>query len=154
MIETQKHRVEMLISFLVGLLFSMGIAISGMAQPQNVIGFLDIFGNWNPTLIFVMIGAIPVHMAAYRMIKGAKAPVLDSKFYLPTVKELTPQLMFGATLFGVAWGIAGLCPGPAFVSMIGGSYRAFLFIASMTVGMLLYRRFELKFNYWMTNKKG
>ena len=127
------------ISFLVGLLFSLGLGISGMTQPQKVIGFLEIGPGWNPSLLFVMIAAIPIHFLAFLFIKGQRAPFLDSKLHLPDQTEVSKSLIIGSILFGVGWGLGGYCPGPAITSLGGGSTDAAIFTAAMIAGMLLTR---------------
>ena len=127
------------IAFLVGLLFALGLGISGMTQPQKVIGFLEIGPGWNPALIFVMLAAIPIHFLAFRFIKGQRAPFLDSKLHLPDNQEITKSLIIGSLLFGLGWGLGGYCPGPAITSLGGGSLDAAIFAAAMIAGMLLTR---------------
>lgn len=94
-----------LASFIVGLIFALGLGVSGMTQPQKVVGFLDLFGQWDPSLIFVMIGAIAVHFLTYRLIRKRNTPLLDTQWHVPTKRELTPSLMIGSVLFGVGWGL-------------------------------------------------
>lgn len=127
------------IAVLVGVLFALGLGISGMTQPQKVIGFLEVGPGWNPGLIFVMIAAIPVHMLAYIFIKKQKSPFLDVKFHLPEGSGITKSLLIGSVLFGVGWGLGGYCPGPAITSLGGGSIDAAIFVAAMLAGMLLTR---------------
>lgn len=127
------------IAFIVGLLFALGLGISGMTQPQKVIGFLEIGPGWNPALIFVMLAAIPIHFLAFRFIKGQRAPFLDSKLHLPDAQEISKSLIIGSVLFGVGWGLGGYCPGPAIASLGGGSSDAAIFVAAMIAGMLLTR---------------
>jgi len=122
-------------AFFVGFLFACGLGISGMIMPSNVQGFLNVFGEWRPALIFVMVGAILVHSIAYPLIMRRKSPLFDSKFYVPTRKDVTPQLIIGAILFGMGWGIGGYCPGPALVSLAGFQSSTFVFLISMLVGM-------------------
>lgn len=127
------------IAFIVGLLFALGLGISGMTQPQKVIGFLEIGPGWNPALIFVMLAAIPIHFLAFRFIKGQRAPFLDSKLHLPDSTEISKSLIIGSILFGAGWGLGGYCPGPAVTSLGGGSSDAAIFVAAMIAGMLLTR---------------
>lgn len=135
----KKNYLQILSAFVVGVLLALGLSVSGMIQPQKVIGFLNIKGDWDPSLLFVMIGAIPVHILAYRFIKGKASPLFDIKWHVPTSKEITKPLIFGAVIFGLGWGLAGICPGPAFVSMASGSQMIFVFVVMMTIGMLLNR---------------
>lgn len=127
------------IAFLVGLLFALGLGISGMTQPQKVIGFLEIGPSWNPALLFVMLAAIPIHFLAFRFIKGQRAPFLDGKMHLPDAQEVSKSLIIGSVLFGLGWGLGGYCPGPAITSLGGGSKDAAIFVAAMVAGMLLTR---------------
>ena len=126
-------------TFLVGFIFAMGLGISGMIRPSNVQGFLNIWGEWRPALIFVMIGAILVHSIAYPLIMRRKSPLLDSKFYVPNRKDITPHLIVGAMLFGMGWGIGGFCPGPALVSLAGMQSSTLVFLISMFAGMFIFK---------------
>lgn len=127
------------IALLVGVLFALGLGISGMTQPQKVIGFLEVGPGWNPTLLFVMVAAIPVHFLAYLFIKNQKAPFLDVKLHLPENSGITKPLLVGSVLFGMGWGLGGYCPGPAITSIGGGSTDAAIFVAAMLAGMLFTR---------------
>ncbi len=126
-------------SFIVGLLFSLGLGISGMTQAQKVVGFLDVFGSFDPSLMFVMIAAIAVHSIAYRLIRKRSSPLLNSEWLVPTKKDITPALIVGSLLFGIGWGIAGFCPGPAIVSLVSLKLNSLVFVASMIGGMLLFK---------------
>ncbi|MEW9856467.1 DUF6691 family protein [Novosphingobium sp. M1R2S20] len=120
-----------------GLLFGMGLTVSGMTNPQRVRGFLDVFGAWDPTLAFVMIGAIVVMAVAWRMQARMMKPVFGDTFSLPDRTDLDPRLLIGAAVFGIGWGIAGLCPGPAIASLALAPSAALPFVAAMLAGMLL-----------------
>ena len=120
-----------------GFLFGMGLTVSGMTDPQRVRGFLDLFGNWDPTLAFVMGGAVLVMAAAWRIQARMTKPVFGEKFALPDRTDLDPRLIAGAALFGIGWGIAGLCPGPAVASLVLSPVHAIPFVAAMLAGMLL-----------------
>ena len=125
-------------SFICGILFSIGLGISGMTQPQKVIGFLDVFGEWNPSLAFVMGGAVISYLALQLLIqRNFSIPVLGGSFQIPTRKDLDRSLIIGALLFGSGWGLGGYCPGPAITSLGSGSLNALLFVVAMGVGMLL-----------------
>ena len=125
-------------SFICGILFSIGLGISGMTQPQKVIGFLDVFGEWNPSLAFVMGGAVLSYLALQLLIqRNFSIPVLGGSFQIPTRKDLDRSLIIGALLFGSGWGLGGYCPGPAITSLGSGSLNALLFVVAMGVGMLL-----------------
>lgn len=123
-------------SFLSGLIFSLGLTISGMTLPHKVVGFLNVFQQWDVTLIFVMIGAILVHGISYFFIKRRNFPLLDTHFHLPEKNTIDRQLVIGSLLFGVGWALAGLCPGPAIVSIASGSTNIFAFIVAMVIGSL------------------
>ena len=132
------------IAFIVGLIFAMGLGISGMTQTQVVRGFLDVFGDWNYSLIGVMAGAIFIHSILFYFIKKKSSPLLDSKFHLPTRKDLDWRLITGAGIFGIGWGWAGICPGPGIVAMASGNMDIIIFIAFMLVGMGLFKLTENK----------
>ena len=129
-------------SFTVGLLFALGLGISGMTQPQKVIGFLDVFGAWDPSLLFVMGGAVGVHFLTFRWILKRPAPLLSAKWHVPNKKDITFSLVFGAILFGMGWGLAGFCPGPALTSVASLQVKPIYFVLSMIAGMYLYRVFD------------
>jgi uncharacterized protein len=131
-----------LASFLSGLLFAIGLAISGMTQPAKVIGFLDLTGDWDPSLAGVMAGAIGVHALLYRRICKRSAPLFAAAFSLPTHSNTDARLVGGAGLFGLGWGIGGFCPGPAVTSLASGHASVMVFIVSMLAGMYLYQLFE------------
>lgn len=119
-----------------GLLFGVGLAISGMTLPSKVIGFLDITGDWDPSLAFVMGGAIGVHALLLRLVDRRKAPLFNASFCLPITRGVQGSFVLGAAIFGVGWGLAGFCPGPALVSAAANAPSAVLFVAAMCVGML------------------
>ena len=125
-------------SIICGIIFSIGLGISGMTQPQKVIGFLDVFGEWNPSLAFVMGGAVLSYLALQLLIqRNFSIPLLGGSFQIPTRKDLDRSLIIGALLFGSGWGLGGYCPGPAITSLGSGSLNALLFVVAMGVGMLL-----------------
>ncbi len=136
-----------LASFVVGFIFSLGLGISGMTQPQKVIGFLDIFGNWDPSLIFVMVGAISIHFITYKWIRSRKTPVLSSNWHVPTKVNLTPSLIGGSFIFGIGWAIAGFCPGPAVTSLASLKQEPFVFVTSMLMGMFLFNFFDRRIHF-------
>ena len=124
-------------AFATGALFAVGLAISGMTKPSKVAGFLDITGAWDASLAFVMVGAIAVHLALYRIISRRSSPLFDAKFHLPTRKDIDTRIVLGAALFGVGWGLGGFCPGPGLVAAGAGSPNALVFVAGMTIGMVI-----------------
>ena len=125
-------------SFICGILFSIGLGISGMTQPQKVIGFLDVFGEWDFSLAFVMFGAVLSYLILQLWIqRNFSIPLLGGSFQIPTRKDLDRSLIIGALLFGSGWGLGGYCPGPAITSLGSGSLNALLFVVAMGVGMLL-----------------
>lgn len=121
-----------------GLLFGIGLIVAGMANPAKVLGFLDIFGAWDPSLAFVMAGGLAVSAAAYWLwARKRTRSVLNQPISLPTTREITPRLLIGSAIFGIGWGIAGICPGPALVLLGSGLWQGSLFVIAMCVGMLL-----------------
>ena len=125
-----------------GALFALGLGISGMTQPAKVLGFLDVTGRWDPTLAFVMVGALAVHFVLYRLIRKRRAPLFDSRFDVPTRRDVDLSLVAGAALFGVGWGLSGQCPGPALTNLATGAWTALVFVAAMALGMILHRRVD------------
>ena len=132
-------------ALVVGILFALGLGISGMTRPEKVFGFLDIFGKWDASLIFVMVGAVIIHFIAYRFIIQRKSPLFSPQWHLPTKKEITWPLVTGAFLFGLGWALAGYCPGPALTSLASFQSRPFIFFISMIFGMLLFRLIDRRF---------
>lgn len=130
------------VSFLVGLIFAIGLGIGGMTQTHIVRGFLDFTGEWNYTLIGVMAGAIAVHAVTYRLIRKRRSPLLDTQFHVPSKESLDRKLLLGAALFGLGWGWAGICPGPGIVSLASGNINIVIFVATMIVGMMLVKFIE------------
>lgn len=126
------------ISFCVGLIFAIGLALSGMTQPQKVIGFLSL-SHWDPSLLFVMVGAIMVHSLSYLLIRKRPTPLLETQWHIPTRNDLTTRLILGSAIFGVGWGLGGYCPGPGLTSLVAGDERTFVFVISMIIGMLLFK---------------
>jgi uncharacterized membrane protein YedE/YeeE len=127
-----------LAAFICGILFSIGLGISGMTQPHKVIGFLDVFGEWDLNLVFVMGGAVISYLLLQLLIQRRfSKPMLGETFQIPTRKDLDRSLIFGALLFGMGWGLGGYCPGPAITTLGSGSLNAVLFMVAMGMGMLL-----------------
>ncbi|MFM7800857.1 MAG: DUF6691 family protein [Limnohabitans sp.] len=127
------HRVS---EFLVGLLFGLGLILSGMTDPGKVIGFLDLLGLWDPSLALVMGGAIAVGFFAFTLAKKRTTNFLGGVLSLPTQNHIDKPMVIGSALFGAGWGLAGFCPGPALVSMASGQPKAMVFVIAMLVGML------------------
>lgn len=130
--------LEASLAFASGVLFAVGLAIAGMTQPSKVIDFLDLAGNWDPSLALVMVGAIAVYFTANRLVRLRSAPLLGAKFHLPTRRDLEPSLLIGGGLFGIGWGLGGYCPGPGLTSLATGSVSALVFVLTMAGGMWLY----------------
>ena len=134
--------LRMVVALFSGALFGLGLAVSGMANPQKVIGFLDVSGDWDPTLALVMGGALLVALPAFRWIFGRRRPVLAENFEIPT-KEIDARLVGGSALFGVGWGLSGFCPGPAVVALVpalaAGILPVFAFVCAMIAGMVIYQ---------------
>lgn len=128
--------------FVVGLLFGWGLLISGMTDPGKVIGFLDIAGNWDPSLAFVMGGGILVGLFGFALAKKRTTSFLGSAMRLPTSNDIDRRLVIGSLVFGAGWGLAGFCPGPGIVSLGAGNGKAALFVAAMVGGMLLFEVLE------------
>ncbi|WOD38991.1 YeeE/YedE family protein [Nodosilinea sp. E11] len=128
-----------LVALAAGLLFGLGLGCSQMIDPQRVIGFLDLFGTWDPTLAFVMGGAVLVTLISFRFILRRSAPLLDRNFFVPTRNDIDRPLVLGAALFGIGWGLGGYCPGPAIAALGLGSANPLLFLAAMLAGSLAYK---------------
>lgn len=126
-------------AFASGLLFGLGLIISRMIDPAKVLAFLDVFGNWDPSLGFVMAGAIAASAAGYAFARRRGVPILAPKLEIPSRRDLEPRLVAGAALFGVGWGLVGLCPGPALTILPLGLWPAFVFLAALLTGMVVFR---------------
>lgn len=124
--------------FFVGLVFGLGLMLSGMTDPSKVIGFLDLFGNWDPSLVLVMGGAIAVGFFAFTVAKKRTTNFLGGALHLPKSTQIDKRLIWGNVMFGAGWGLAGFCPGPALVSMAAGQDKALVFVLSMVFGMIVY----------------
>ncbi|MDO9049416.1 MAG: YeeE/YedE family protein [Methylobacter sp.] len=129
-------------AFFVGLLFGLGLIISGMTDPSKIIAFLDLAGDWDPSLIFVMGGAILIGAVAFTIAKKRQRSLLGAPMQLPSETELDKGLLIGSLVFGIGWGLSGFCPGPAVVSAASGQPKAWIFVASMLSGMALYSLIE------------
>lgn len=129
------------VSFAVGFIFAIGLAVSGMTQPQKIIGFLNPW-EWDPSLLFVMLGAVGIHIVAYPLVRKRSSPMLDTKWHIPTRKDVTNRLIIGSALFGFGWGLGGFCPGPGVTSLASGDFQAVLFVGAMIVGMIVFKKTE------------
>lgn len=129
-------------SLSLGVLFGTGLLISGMVFPQKVQDFLDLFGHWDPSLALVMGSAVLVALLTFPLILRRERPLLGQRFHLPTAKNIDSKLVVGGILFGIGWGLGGYCPGPAIVSVAGGSTQAMLFVVAMLLGMALHRAYQ------------
>ena len=127
-----------------GVLFAVGLALSGMTQPSKIIGFLDVAGHWDPSLAFVMAGAVSVYFFANRIARRRARPLFAPAFSALPQSRIDARLIVGAVLFGVGWGLSGFCPGPVLVSGGAGAAAALWFVPAMLVGMLLYHRFDAR----------
>lgn len=121
-----------------GMIFALGLGLSGMTDGAVVVGFLDVLGGWQPALMFVMVGGILTHMVLRGIVLRQATPLHDSHFRLPTATEIDRKLVAGAILFGAGWGLGGFCPGPGVVSLASGSLEAGVFVASMFLGMAMH----------------
>ncbi len=126
--------------YLIGVLFGLGLIISGMTNPAKILAFLDIAGAWDPSLIFVMGGAVLVGLIAFYLAKNRTQSFLGGAMHIPTRRDIDRPLIIGSALFGVGWGLAGFCPGPALVSLGSGELKALVFVVAMLGGML---RFDI-----------
>lgn len=129
-----------------GLLFGIGLIVSGMTDPSKIIGFLDLAGAWDPSLAFVMGGAILVGLVAFRIARKRRAPLLGGAMLLPTARSIDRPLILGSVAFGVGWGLAGYCPGPAIVAFGAGQDKAVVFTVAMIAGMALYEAADRRFH--------
>jgi uncharacterized membrane protein YedE/YeeE len=123
--------------FFGGVLFALGLGISGMTEASNIIGFLDILGHWKPALIFVLASALITYGILFRIITKLPKPLVDTIFHIPTLIKIDRRLVIGSLLFGVGWGITGLCPGPGLVSLTSVNPHALTFVVTMIIGMVL-----------------
>lgn len=125
-----------------GFLFALGLGLGGMTQPSRVRSFLDVTGEWDPSLAFVMGGALGVHFVLQRIIRRREVPLLSASFQVPSLSRVDGRLITGAALFGVGWGLSGYCPGPAFTALATGGTEVLLFTLSMLGGMFLFSLWE------------
>ena len=129
-------------SFGVGLLFGIGLVVSQMINPAKVLGFLDVAGRWDPSLALVMAGAVAVSSIGYAVARRRGRPALNQQLKVPTRRDIDVRLVAGAAIFGVGWGLIGLCPGPALTALAYGKWEVVLFVVAMAAGILLHAGFD------------
>lgn len=127
-----------LIAFIGGVIFSVGLVVSGMTNPQKVIGFLDLFGDWDASLAFVMGGAVVVNLILFKLIMNKK-PLFADKHSIPSNKIIDKRLILGSMMFGIGWGLVGICPGPGIVNLVTFDTSAIMFVLSMIIGMFIFK---------------
>src|SRR5262245_25118781 len=131
-------------SFICGLIFGAGLLISGMTEPEKVLGFLDLFGAWDATLAFVMAGAVGAASSGFALARRRGVPVFAARYLWPERRDIDAPLVVGAALFGIGWGLVGICPGPALVNLAGFSLPIVVFVVAMVVGMLGYELWRVR----------
>lgn len=137
--------MHIITALIAGLLFGIGLIVSGMTDPTKVIGFLDLAGRWDPSLAFVMAGAIAVAAIAFRFTARRSTTLLGTPMQLPAARTIDRRLIVGGLCFGAGWGLAGYCPGPALASLLSGSVKPVFFVAAMVTGMALFELFQIVF---------
>lgn len=130
--------MQVAMAFVTGLIFGLGLILSGMTNPAKVLGFLDITGAWDPSLAFVMGGAVLVAAIAFRLVRGRSTAWLGDPLRLPTARDIDRRLVLGSMTFGIGWGLAGFCPGPALASLAAGGGKPLIFVAAMLAGMAIF----------------
>lgn len=138
--------MQRMIEFIVGLLFGLGLLISGMTDPGKVLGFLDLAGTWDPSLAFVMGGGVMVGLLGFGLAKKKTTSLSGQAFHWPDTTQIDRPLVLGSLMFGAGWGLAGFCPGPALVAMASGNDKALVFVLAMLAGMALFGRFKKRDN--------
>ena len=140
---------HLLPGLIVGLIFGAGLALSDMVDPARVLAFLDIAGAWDPTLAFVMGGALVPSAIGYAIVRRMHRPLFADEFRIPQNRVVEPQLLAGAAIFGIGWGLVGLCPGPAIAGLVFGQWQLWLFVAAMLCGMLVHRKLaDIRWGSW------
>lgn len=145
--------MKLFVSFVCGVIFALGLGISGMTNPEKVLGFLTLTEAWDPSLAFVMVGAIAVHSLSYLVVKRKERPLLSSQFDLPKKTKIDRSIVLGATLFGLGWGLSGFCPGPAIVSLTSLAPKVLVFCSAMLSGFALYSIGSYALNIRPSNKR-
>lgn len=136
-----KNHFGLLSQYLIGVLFGWGLIISGMSNPQKILGFLDLAGSWDPSLMFVMAGAVLVGLAGFYVASKRTEAFFSGVLHIPKRRDITKPLIIGSLIFGAGWGIAGFCPGPALVALGAGHVKALVFVIAMLLGMEICDRF-------------
>lgn len=131
--------MRLIVGYAIGLLFGIGIVVSGMANPAKIINFFDVFGTWDPSLVFVMVGALLTTLVGYRLVLDRRRPLIENTFSLPAVTRVDVRLVAGAALFGIGWGIAGFCPGGAIPALGTGRQEVMIFMAALICGLVATR---------------
>lgn len=134
--------MPLLVALVSGILFGAGLALSGMINPAKVLNFLDLAGSFDPTLLFVMGGALAVTFIGYRLVLSRSAPLFAGRFSLPTNRDIDWRLISGAAIFGIGWGLAGFCPGPAVAALVSFRLEPFLFVVAMAAGMIAVSHYD------------
>lgn len=137
--------MKLIAIYFIGIIFGVGISISGMANPAKVLNFFDVFGTWDPSLMFVMGGALLTTFIGYKLVFGCKAPIFDGTFRVPTSRSIDAKLVGGSAVFGIGWGIAGFCPGGALPALGTGRWEAFAFVGALIAGIVIAR--------WIMNRQ-
>ncbi|EDX83006.1 YeeE/YedE family protein [Synechococcus sp. PCC 7335] len=127
-----------------GIVFGVGLGLSQMIDRQRVLGFLDLAGTWDPTLLFVLAGAVAFTVVAFRFVLRRKTPLLADKFYVPSRNDVDSRLVLGAALFGIGWGLSGYCPGPGITALVLGSWNPVLFVLALIAGMFAFSYYEAR----------
>jgi uncharacterized membrane protein YedE/YeeE len=136
--------MRLLTALLIGVIFGLGIAVSGMINPAKVLNFFDLAGTWDPSLAFVMAGALAVAIPGYRLVLGRPGPAFETRFQLPDTQVIDRRLVLGSATFGIGWGIAGFCPGGALPAIGTGDPSVFLFLAALIAGMFIARALQAR----------
>jgi uncharacterized membrane protein YedE/YeeE len=134
--------MQIMTAFITGLIFGLGLILSGMTNPDKIIGFLDILGNWDPSLLLVMLGAIVVTATSFHLTKNRQQSFFGQPIKLPASSNIDHKLIIGSLVFGVGWGLGGYCPGPSLASVLQGGYQPLVFVTSMLVGMGFFEIFN------------
>ncbi len=132
--------------FFSGLVFALGLGVSGMTDANKVIGFLNLAGDWDPSLAFVMVGAIAVHMVLFKLVLRRDSPLFGDRFRIPRRRDIDQRLVVGAAIFGAGWGLGGFCPGPALVSSVWAAAEVLVFVGAMVIGMSSFHVLEVAFS--------